>query len=237
MAERLRSTGRKSNSAGCWPAGRAGGCRPGTTSATVSQAMAALAPASTKAARQPACSAKKVAAQEGERARDADAGGMAGHGARHHPGIDLVGQQLEAGHVGAGPAEAGQRAQGHGRPEAVGEQAEQEMAQHRAADAEQIDALGVDAVGQGDEHRHRDHVGGVEDRGDPAGLAVAERPAAHHLGQQRRPEIGADLHHDLRGADDGDQPRRRDARCRDVSRHGPARRAPATGKAPGRRRG
>ena len=49
--------------------------------------------------------------QEGERAGDADAGGMAGDGARHHPGVDLVGQQLQAGHVGAGPAQAGEGAQ------------------------------------------------------------------------------------------------------------------------------
>ena len=33
-----------------------------------------------------------------------------GDRARHHPGIDLVGQQLQPGHVGAGPAEPGQGA-------------------------------------------------------------------------------------------------------------------------------
>ena len=118
-------------------------------------------------------------------------------GARHHLGIDLVGQQLQAGHVGAGPAHAGQRARRHGRPEAVGEEAEQQMAEHGAADAEEIDALGVDAVGEGDEHRHRDHVGGVEDRGDPAGLAVGELQSASSPAAAPARE-GADLHEHLR---------------------------------------
>jgi len=147
----------------------------------------------------------EVAHQEGKRPGDADAGGVAGDGARHHAGIDLVGQQLQPGHVGAGPTQAGEGSGGHRRPEAVGKQPEQEMADRRAADAEQIDALGVDAVGQGDEHRHRNHVGGVEDSRDPAGLAVAERPARDHLRQQRQPEISADLDEDLRGTNNRDQ--------------------------------
>ncbi len=61
MAERLRSTGRKSNRAGCLPGAAGGGRWAGTTSATVSQATAALAAASMKAARHPACSAIRSA--------------------------------------------------------------------------------------------------------------------------------------------------------------------------------
>ena len=55
MAERLRSTGRKSNSACAAPAGRVGGLRPGTASATASQATAAVPAAIRKAACHPKC--------------------------------------------------------------------------------------------------------------------------------------------------------------------------------------
>jgi len=132
---------------------------------------------------------------------------MSRYGARHELGIDLVGQQLEAGHVGARPADARQRARGHGRPEAVGEQAEHQVARDRAGDAEQIDPLAVDPVGERDQQRHRHHVGAEEDRRDPARLAVRQAPALHHLRQQRGPEACADLHEDLRRADDRDQTR------------------------------
>jgi hypothetical protein len=77
------------------------------------------------------------------------------------------------------------------------------MARHGTAHAEQVDALGIDPVGERHQQRHRDHVGAEEDRGDPAGLAVAELPELHHLRQQCGPEAGADLHEDLRRADDG----------------------------------
>jgi hypothetical protein len=54
MAERLRSTGRKSNSLPPSSGGAGGAPLPGTETATIVQAMAALIPAAMKAQCQPA---------------------------------------------------------------------------------------------------------------------------------------------------------------------------------------
>ena len=151
----------------------------------------------------------EIATCKRERTGNADARGVAGRGARHHLGVHPIGQELEAGHVRACPAHAGQRAHRQCRPEALGKQPEHQVTEHGRRDAEEVDALGIDAVRQGDEHRHRDHVGAVEAGRDPTRLAVGELPERHHAGQQRRPEECADLHQHLCGADDRDQPARR----------------------------
>jgi hypothetical protein len=73
------------------------------------------------------------------------------------------------------------------------------------ADAREVDALGIDPVGQCDQHRDRQHVGAIEGGRDPAGFAVGEAPARDHFGQQRGPEECADLHQNLRRADQRDK--------------------------------
>ena len=78
MAERLRSTGRKSNSAPALGRPARGGCAAAPTSATMSQARRALAAAAKKAACQPATLGEQVGAGERERAGDADARRVAG---------------------------------------------------------------------------------------------------------------------------------------------------------------
>ena len=155
----------------------------------------------------------KVASSKRKGARNANARGMAGRGARHHLRVDPIGQELEARHVRARPAHAGQRPHRKCRPEAVGKQRKHQVTEHGRRHAEEIDAFGIHAVRQSDEHGHRNHVGAVKAGRDPARLAVGELPERHHAGQQRRPEEGADLHQHLCGADDRNQPARRSREC------------------------
>ena len=152
---------------------------------------------------------EEIGAGKRQRAGNPDAGGVARGRARQQRAVDLVGEQLQPGHVGAGPTDAGERAGRECGPEAVGEGRKQRMPGDREGDTAEVDPLGVDAVGQRHEHRHRDDVRGIEDRGDPSGFAVGQRPARHHLRQQRGPEERADLDEDLRRANEGDRSNRR----------------------------
>ena len=94
-----------------WQPGRCASARQ--ASATGSQATPRVSAGAGEGERASRRLGHQIAAATNDgRPGNADAGGMAGDGARHHPGVDLVGQQLQTGHVGAGPADAGQRAQG-----------------------------------------------------------------------------------------------------------------------------
>jgi hypothetical protein len=152
---------------------------------------------------------KQVRAGKRQRARDAHARRVARGRPRHELGIDLIGQEFQAGHIGAGPADPGQRTRAERRPESFGEQSEQQVADDGQADTEQIDLAWIEAVGGRDEDRHRDHVSAEKNRGDPAGLAPAQAPQLDHARQQRRPERCADLDEHLRKADNGDEALRR----------------------------
>src|SRR4029450_14115389 len=79
------------------------------------------------------------------------------------------------------PADSGQRTHGGGAPEAVRERGETAVAGDRHGDPGQIDRAWVDAVGQGDEDRYGERVGGVEQSGDPTGLPVGEVPLSDEI--------------------------------------------------------
>ena len=128
------------------PGGRGGGVRPGARQRHHDPGDGRREAAQR---RRPRCQPPRLASRspqaERERAGDADAGGVAGDGARHHawrrPGR---------------PAASGRSCRCRPSPcrsaraVAIADQkpsassAEQQMAEHRAADAEQIDALGVE---------------------------------------------------------------------------------------------
>jgi hypothetical protein len=110
----------------------------------ISQAIAVAPAAPANAPRHPSQRFKRPANKERHRPGDADAGGVAGDGARHERGFHAVGQELEAGHVRAGPAHAGQDACRGGAPGPVGEPCEADVARHGEADTGQIDRAGVD---------------------------------------------------------------------------------------------
>ena len=128
-------------------------------------------------------------------------------------GVNAVGEQLQAGHVGAGPADARKRPEQGGAPEAVGEEGETQMTGEGQADAEQIDSLGVNPIGRCDQNRNGDGVGQVEQAGYPSCLAVAEAPFRHHARQESRPGVGADLRQNLRRAYQNDEADRRHRAC------------------------
>ena len=73
---------------------------------------------------------------------------MACDGAGHELLVDFVSEQFETRHVGAGPTDAGERAQCQGRPEAICETCESEVRQYGQRHAQQIDAFGIDPVGK-----------------------------------------------------------------------------------------
>ena len=64
-------------------------------------------------------------------ARNADARRVSRRGARHHFGVNAIGQKLQARHIGARPAHAGEGTQQQRRPEAFRKQTKQQMAQRR----------------------------------------------------------------------------------------------------------
>src|SRR5437867_3250605 len=104
-----------------------------------------------------------------------------------------AGEELQPRHVRARPSHARKGSSYQGAPEAISEAGESEMAGYGEGAARQIDRARVDAIRQGDEDRHGQRVGRVEDPGDPARLAIAEAPLADESGQKGRPCVGADL--------------------------------------------
>jgi integrase len=115
-------------------------------------------------------------------------------------GIDTVGEQLEAGHVGACPANTGQNSTPQSGPEPICQKAEHRVAGNGQPDAEEIDALRIDAIRKRHQHRYREHVGAVKGCGDPSCAAVGQPPLRRQLREQRWPEERADLHERLRNA-------------------------------------
>ena len=153
--------------------------------------------------------AQEAGEQERQRSGDADARRVAGDGARHERGVHAIGQELETGHVGPGPAHAGENARHPGAPRPVGERREPDVARHREADARQVDGTRVDPVGEGHEERDGHGVRGVEEPRDPARLPVGDVPVGDERWQERGPGVRADLGADLGDAHEGHEPGRR----------------------------
>ena len=129
---------------------------------------------------------------------------MNGHRARLRRPLHLVGQRLEPHHVGAGPADAVQRAEDEGGPEAVRKEGHAEMGQHGRGDRGRVDLARLDAVRHRQQDRHGRGVRAEHDAGKPARLGVAEGPFREERRQQRRKGHGPDLSQGLRQAEDGD---------------------------------
>ena len=110
-------------------------------------------------------------------------------------------QQLQAGHVGAGPANAGQRPTRQRRAEAIGKETEQEMPDDGQPHAERLNSFQIDPVGQCHKKRNCQHVGAVERYGDPTGRAITQRPLGCKLWQLSWPEEGTNLTKHLRNSD------------------------------------
>ena len=183
--------------------------RAGAAIATRSHASAALTPPTKKAARQPASSAT-MSAQANDSAPEMPMLAACPAAARDTSFASILSaRSLRPGHVGAGPPDTGERARDERRPEAIGKQCKEHVAEDRHGDAGKINPLRVDAVGQRDKDRYREDVGAIEDRGDPSGFTVGQRPASDHARQQSRPKESTDLDERLRYADEHDQVRRR----------------------------
>jgi hypothetical protein len=140
--ERFRSAGRKSNSV---PAAGASARRfcAGAQRKTRSHAMTA-APAAPRTPAPPDPAVRAPRRRGTTARRRCRCRRRARDGARHERGLHAIGEQLEARHVGARPADAGDDA-GHPRaPGPIGERREPEVARHREADARQVDRARVD---------------------------------------------------------------------------------------------
>ncbi len=130
---------------------------------------------------------------------------MTGDRARHQLRVDAIGKQLEPGHIGARPADAGKHAEAERLPESARERGEPEVADHRQRNPGKIDLLRVEAIGQRDEDRDGEDIGTVERAGNCAGLPIAQRPGVDELRQQRGPGVSADLREDLGATDEQDE--------------------------------
>jgi hypothetical protein len=75
------------------------------------------------------------------------------------------------------------------------------MRKRRRAGTEHVDPAHRNTIGQGNEDRHHDDVGGEEDADQPAGFGFREIPADDVARQQSRQGKGADLRQHLRQDD------------------------------------
>jgi hypothetical protein len=143
-----------------------------------------------------------------ERKPDADreAAGIERDAARALLRRQPVGQRLQARHVGAGKADAGERPERGRRPEALCEQPEgrgRKAAQHGATDQH---AARVDAVGQRREHRNGEHVAERIGAGHQPGLRGSEPPQRDEMARHdRRHDDVRQQVADLSGAHRGDE--------------------------------
>ena len=114
----------------------------------------------------------------------------------------LVGQRLEARHVGAGEREAVEHPEQQRAPDALGEQRVAERGEAGHQRERDHHAPRVDAVGEGDQERHAGHVAGVgSTAADPAGLGVGEPPLGDEGRDQRLEGHRPGHRQDLGGAE------------------------------------
>ena len=146
---------------------------------------------------------------------DSDARRVHRDGTRLRRAFQRIGNRFQPRHVGARPANARQRPQDEGRPEAVGEKCKAKMREGRQACTEDVNPPRRQAVGQRDQHRHGGDVSGIENADQPAAFGLREVPACDVGRKQRGQCEGADLHQHLGRNDRPDEApySRRELRC------------------------